>query len=83
MDFRSVRKYIYSVLPAIGAVLAFYGLMTNEEVALWSGVVGALLSGSVSGLALKNLTPSGSAPVEIDESELDSFEESTPKHAAE
>lgn len=39
-----VRAWIYRVLVAIGAVVAAYGWLTADEVALWLGVVVAVLN---------------------------------------
>jgi hypothetical protein len=33
------RAYLYRVLTAGGTVVLFYGLATQEEVAVWSGLV--------------------------------------------
>ena len=32
------RAYIYRVLVAVGPIVAFYGLMSADEVTLWLGV---------------------------------------------
>ena len=32
------RAYIYRLLLASGPVIAFYGLMSEQEIALWLGV---------------------------------------------
>ena len=38
------RAYIYSVLVAAGPVVLFYGLLSAEEVAVWLGLGGTILS---------------------------------------
>jgi hypothetical protein len=38
------RAYIYRILIAIGAVVAGYGLISSEELALWLGVATAVLN---------------------------------------
>lgn len=38
------RAYIYRVLIAVGAVAAGYGLISDNEIALWLGVVASLLN---------------------------------------
>ncbi|QIN94482.1 holin [Arthrobacter phage Whytu] len=53
-----VRAYVYSLLIAAGPVVVFYGLMSREEVALWIGFGGTVLS-PAGILALAN-TPKGS-----------------------
>ena len=40
----ATRAYIYRVLIAVGAVAAGYGLISGNEVALWLGVVAAVLN---------------------------------------
>lgn len=37
-----VRAYIYRVLTVAGGVALFYGLLTAEELAVWSGLVATL-----------------------------------------
>lgn len=46
-----VRAWIYGVLVAAGPLAVFYGLATQEEVALWLGVAASALG---NGLALAN-----------------------------
>lgn len=38
-----VRAYIYRIGTPIGALLVFYGFLSEQELALWLGVVGAVL----------------------------------------
>lgn len=38
-----VRRYIYSLGTPVGALLVFYGLLTEQEVSLWMSLVGAVL----------------------------------------
>lgn len=47
----STRAYIYRVALAVLALLAFYGVVSEEEIPLIIGVIGALLP---VGLAVKN-----------------------------
>lgn len=35
------RAWIYRVLVAIGVLVSFYGFMTEQEVALWIGLITA------------------------------------------
>lgn len=41
---QEVRGYIYRSLVAIGALLAGYGYLTTNEIALWLGVATSLLN---------------------------------------
>jgi hypothetical protein len=52
-----LRAYVYRVLVAAGPVAVFYGLLSGEEVALWLGFGGTVLS-PAGLLALAN-TPKG------------------------
>lgn len=38
-----VRRYIYSLGTPIGALLVFYGLLTEQEVSLWMSLLGTAL----------------------------------------
>lgn len=38
------RAYIYRVLIAAGALAAGYGIVSSNEIALWLGVVAAVLN---------------------------------------
>lgn len=50
----AVRRYIYTVLVAIGAVLVLYGLVSGDELAVWLNVAAvALMTGGVD-LARRN-----------------------------
>jgi sorbitol-specific phosphotransferase system component IIC len=44
MPSEKVRAYFYRVLLAVSPVIAFYGYMTNEELALWLGVASTVLN---------------------------------------
>jgi hypothetical protein len=44
MPSEKTRGYIYRILVAVGAVVAGYGLITAEELALWLGVATAVLN---------------------------------------
>jgi hypothetical protein len=39
-----VRAWIYRVLIAVGAIVAGYGFMTSDQVALWIGLAGVVLN---------------------------------------
>lgn len=53
-----VRAYVYTVLVAAGPVVLFYGLMSAEEVAVWLGLGGTILSPAGT-LALANIPKKG------------------------
>lgn len=55
------RRRVYISLAAAGPILAFYGLMTQEEFALWLGFGGTVLGATGNGLAAVNTpsTPAG------------------------
>jgi hypothetical protein len=44
MPNEKVRAYIYRVLLATSPVIAFYGFLTQEELALWLGVASTVLN---------------------------------------
>lgn len=44
MPNEKTRAYIYRVLLAVSPVVAFYGYMTQEELALWLGVASTALN---------------------------------------
>jgi hypothetical protein len=44
MPSEKVRAYIYRVLLAVSPVVAFYGYLTQEEIALWLGVASTVLN---------------------------------------
>lgn len=51
------RKYAYTLLVSLGAVLVFYGIVTQEELAVWLNVAStALLAGGA--LLARQNTPS-------------------------
>lgn len=54
------RRRVYISAAAAGPILAFYGLMTQEEFALWLGFAGTVLGATGNGLAAAN-TPSDAA----------------------
>lgn len=79
MDFRQVRKYIYTILVAAGPLVTFYGLADANEVALWLGLGATVLGVPGGGLALANLNPKEEefeATPDIDDGDDE------PKHAA-
>lgn len=47
------RAYIYRVLLAAGAVAAFYGLLSGEELAIWGAFAATILG---TGIATVNTT---------------------------
>ena len=49
-----VRGYIYRILTVVGAVLIFYGLFSQEELALWLGVAATILQTGGNALASLN-----------------------------
>lgn len=49
-----VRGYIYRILTVVGAVLIFYGLISQEELALWLGVAATILQTAGNALASLN-----------------------------
>ena len=54
---REIRKYLYAVLVAAGPLLSFYGIASENEVALWLGLGGTLLGVPAGTTALSNLNP--------------------------
>ena len=38
------RAYAYRVLLAVGVILAGYGVVTDDQLVMWVGLVGALLN---------------------------------------
>lgn len=51
------RKRLYLGLAAAGPLLAFYGVMAQEEFALWLGFAGTVLGAGGNGLAAANTPP--------------------------
>lgn len=43
MPDEKVRGYIYRITVAVGVLVGFYGYATQEEIALWLGLVSAVL----------------------------------------
>lgn len=52
------RRYVYSVLVAVGGAVVFYGVATGEEVAVWLNVAAVGLMTGGQALARAN-TPGG------------------------
>ncbi len=44
MPSEKVRAYIYRVLLAVSPLVAFYGLLSADEIALWLGVASTALN---------------------------------------
>ncbi|GAB3118434.1 phage holin [Glaciibacter psychrotolerans] len=44
MPSQKARAYLYRVLIAAGAVVAFYGFMSANEVAMWAGLGAVVLN---------------------------------------
>ena len=44
MPSEKVRAYIYRILLAVSPLVAFYGYLTQEEIALWLGVASTALN---------------------------------------
>lgn len=44
MPSEKVRAYIYRVLLAVSPLVAFYGLLSADEIALWLGVASTVLN---------------------------------------
>jgi hypothetical protein len=44
MPNEKTRAYIYRILLAVSPVIAFYGLLSQEEVTLWLGVASTVLN---------------------------------------
>lgn len=44
MPNEKTRAYIYRILVAVGLLLAGYGVVSGEQLALWLGVVSATLN---------------------------------------
>lgn len=57
----AVRRYVYGVLVAVGAVLVFYGLVTGEELAVWLNVSAVALMTGGAELARRNTPHDDSA----------------------
>lgn len=48
------RRFIYAALTPIAALLVFYGLLSEAEVALWLGLAGTLLLSGEGAMAAVN-----------------------------
>ena len=44
MPNEKVRAYVYRVLLTLSPLVAFYGYLTQEEIALWLGVASTALN---------------------------------------
>lgn len=44
MPNEKTRAYIYRILLAVCPLIAFYGLLSAEEIALWLGIAGTILN---------------------------------------
>ena len=44
MPNEKVRAYIYRILLAVSPLVAFYGLLSADEIALWLGVASTALN---------------------------------------
>ena len=44
MPSEQIRAYIYRLLMAAGAIAMFYGMITNEELAVWLGLASVALN---------------------------------------
>lgn len=44
MPSEKVRAYVYRVLLSISPLVAFYGLLSADELALWLGVASTVLN---------------------------------------
>lgn len=50
----NLRASIYALAAAVGAVLVIYGIVTQEQIAAWLGVVSAAINVAVGALAYRN-----------------------------
>lgn len=50
-----VREWIFGLLAAAGPIVAFYGYMTQEEIALWLGLGATILGTPGTALAARNV----------------------------
>ena len=55
----SVRSFIYVVFTPVATLLAFYGLLSEEEIALWGALVLSLVNG---GTAIAHRPTLGGVP---------------------
>lgn len=57
LDFdERTRAYLYRIAIAVMPILIMYGVVSEQEAAVWIGVVAALLSISANTMAAKNTT---------------------------
>jgi hypothetical protein len=52
-----VRKYLYTLLVPVVAVLIYFGIVDNESAPLWIGLVTALLGVPAVEVARSKVTP--------------------------
>jgi hypothetical protein len=57
MSNEPVRRYIYSLLAPIVALLVFYGITTDEAAALWVAVASTVLGIGATEAARARVTP--------------------------
>lgn len=50
-----IRLWLFRTLAALGPIVAFYGLMSHEEIALWLGAGGTILGTPAGALASANV----------------------------
>ncbi len=94
-NWRRVRAWLYDILIAAGPILGAYGLVSQNEIALWVALGAAVLGIPAGITARANLTPSSGAsskqPEAVDEAPAwlggtvpdgDGYSEYVPRHAA-
>lgn len=57
MPSEQIRAYIYRLLIAAGGIAMFYGIVTNEELAVWLGFASVAL----------NVLPATNTSTKVDE----------------
>jgi hypothetical protein len=55
--YEPVRRYIYSLLAPIIALLVFYGITTDEAAALWVAIASGVLGIGATEAARARVTP--------------------------
>lgn len=64
-QWRTVRRRLYMTLPWAGGLAAAYGLVSEQEAALWVGLVGAAIGPAHGMLSAVNTPgPDGDADME-------------------
>ena len=53
-----LRASLYALAAAVGAVLVIYGIVTEEQIAAWLGIVSAAINVAVGALAYRNTATS-------------------------